>query len=73
MKLTDLIEQVETHTKEVFDIKNRRHYSLLNGKIERQNQDELRRLRLMGKALHSIDGENEIYNDKTHFLQKRHK
>lgn len=69
--LKKLVSEIEVHTGETFDLKNKRHFFLLNEKINRLHKDDLRRLRLIGKALHSDEGENEIYNDKTHYLGSR--
>lgn len=70
--LNDLIKEVEAHTNREFNLDNRRDRFHLNAKIERLHSDELRRLRLIGKALHSDEGENELYNDKVEYTRKRY-
>ena len=71
--LKELIKKVEDHTGEKFDLNNRRHFFQLNEKIKRLHADKLRKLWLIEKAMQSNKGENEIYDNRSHYLQKRFK
>jgi len=70
--LKELIKSVEDHTGEIFDLSKKRHFGLLNNKIERLNENELRKLKLITEVLKSEKNENSIYNDGVQYLRNRH-
>lgn len=69
--LRDLIKQVEDHTKESFNLNNRRHELHLNSKIMRLHEDRLRKLNLIETVLKSEDNENDLYNNNIQYIRKR--
>lgn len=73
MILKELIQQIESHTGKKFDLNNKRHFFLLSKKIERLHQDELRKLSLIQKVIESNDYSNDLFNNRSHYLQKRFK
>ena len=71
--LKELIQRIETRTGKKFDLNNRRDFLRLNTLIERLHKDELRKLSLIEKVLKSDDYSNDLYNNRSHYLQKRYK
>lgn len=73
MILKKLIQEIEDHTGKEFDFSKRRDFHRLNGKIERLYKEERRKISMINKIMKSSDGENQIFNDSEHYLQKRFK
>lgn len=77
--LIEILAEIEDHTdssdlkKKIINAIGTRPFFHLAGKIERLHQDKLRKLNLIEKALGSTEGENELYNEKSHFLQSRYR
>ena len=69
--LKEMIKEIEMHTGKEFDLSNRRHFFLLDNKIKRNNEEDLRVLNLVKRALKSNDGENDIFDSNTHYKRNR--
>jgi len=69
--LKELIEQIEKHTGEEFDLKNKRHFFHLNENIKRLNSKRLRKLVLIEKVLNDDENCDSIYNSKIQYTRNR--
>lgn len=71
MKLKELIKNVEAHTSESFDAKDRRHLLLLEGQIKRHYEDIVRKYNLIERVMLSTDRENDIYDNTKQYTRNR--
>ena len=73
LDLRAIIKDIESHTNETFDSKNRRHIIKLEVRIERYYADSLRKLALIEEALKSNGNENSLYNSQKQYTRDRFK
>ena len=73
MILKDLIKQIEDHMGQEFDLKNRRHFMHLDGKIERLNQVDYNKLRAIEDIINCDPDQKafKVIDPKTHTAHKR--
>jgi hypothetical protein len=71
MKLRELIEQIEEHTGEKFDLNKRRHFFHLSQKIDRLYQRERRQLNAIRSVLSADRYDPRVYDHNTHQTTKR--
>lgn len=76
MILRNFISEIEEHTGQKFEINSRRHYMLLNDKIERELSYLSTKLELIQKVILNTDNCDSLYNSKkvrillNHYKQK---
>lgn len=71
--LKQLIKEIEDHTGEEFDLKNKRHFFHLNEKIKRLNSDKLRKLSLIEAVIKSENNEDSLYNSSVQYAKNRYR
>ena len=69
--LKKLITEIENHTKQKFDINNRRHFFILNEKINRLNKKEVTQLNVIKKIIADTNNCNDIFNNKTQYTRNK--